>query len=636
MINDRFHEFSRIHHSQRTNASRIMKAPFRWPVALWLLVAMAGGTFSWEPGPLAAEESGQVEDSQTVEAQNDIYDGPGLPDLDKAMCEKITAEGIRDLNLVIQSAQSAMDQGLCAVDSDFGRKLLSATLMERATVLIRVINTRSIADRRVQQVRQLVVSDLRRVLAQGNPPVDACLMLGRLMALPGGDPHEAGRMLTHYLATEGLTDMQRAEALITRARVQTNETKALADFDEAIRLMPENTSYLLARALFHRTHKRLEQALTDASVVLEQMPDEANALILQGEILREQGKLEEAITSFNRASELAPQAPGPYQNRGEIYRLQNKYDRAIEQFNKVLEVQPGVLLTLVYRAETYLRAGKPEQALADVDRVLEKQPELVAAHRIRAEVCASLGRLPEAIGEMAQIAKAMPEQIGLKMQLALYYLVNKQTREAIAAYSSVLDVEPEHFLALRSRADSYLNLGEHVRAAADFRRALKINPEDTQLLNNYAWLLATSPLGEVRDGKRAIELATKACTLTEFKQSHILSTLAASYAETGDFESAIEWSRKAVALASANRNTTDDSLTDDSSGLEGNNGEIEAQLAAELASYQHGKPWREVQSAEEEKAPPKTPRPASNDSATPNPQGMANPVNSPEESVGAN
>jgi Tfp pilus assembly protein PilF len=296
-------------------------------------------------------------------------------------------------------------------------------------------------------------------------------------------------------------------------------------------------------------------------------------------------------------------------------------------------MQPGVPLTLVHRAEAYLLAGKPEQALADVDRVLKKQPERVAAHRIRAEVYANLGRLPEAIGEMAQIARAMPDQIGLKMQLALYYLVNKQPLEAIASYSSVLDVDPKNFLALRNRADTYLSMGEHAPAAADFQRALEINPEDTQLLNNYAWLLATSPRDQVRNGKQAIELATKACKMTQFKQSHILSTLAASYAEAGDFAAAVKWSQEAVALAAAAGKTNGDSPPDEQPVPGEGNEEIRVQLAAELASYQQGKPWREMQSTEEDKAQPTADSPTGSGCAARNCIEVTTPVNAPDESV---
>lgn len=101
------------------------------------------------------------------------------------------------------------------------------------------------------------------------------------------------------------------------------------------------------------------------------------------------------------------------------------------------------------------------------------------------------------------------------------------------------------------------------------------------MLNNLAWLLATSPEDNLRNAKRAIELATKACELTEYKRAHILSTLAAGYAESGDFDAAIKWSKKALEVGK-------------------NDGQIGEQLEEELKSYQARKPWREKHSLEEE------------------------------------
>ena len=156
----------------------------------------------------------------------------------------------------------------------------------------------------------------------------------------------------------------------------------------------------------------------------------------------------------------------------------------------------------------------------------------------------------------------------------MYYLINKQPHEAISEYDDMLLLDPENFLALRSRADAYLNVGKHQEAIADFEKALKIEPEDTTILNNLAWVLATSPDEKLRDGKRAVELATKACELTDYKLPHILSTLAASFAESGNFDNAVEWSQKAVDM-------------DDPENAE--------QLAKELQSYQKKEPWRERQ-----------------------------------------
>ena len=132
----------------------------------------------------------------------------------------------------------------------------------------------------------------------------------------------------------------------------------------------------------------------------------------------------------------------------------------------------------------------------------------------------------------------------------------------------------ENRFALRGLADAQLSVGDHAKAKENYERAIEIEPEDDHVLNNLAWLLATSPEMEIRDGKRAIELGLKACELTDYKQAHILSTLAAGYAETGDFENARKWSEKAVELGK------EDTIED---------------LKKELESYKQDKPWREKQ-----------------------------------------
>jgi len=59
-------------------------------------------------------------------------------------------------------------------------------------------------------------------------------------------------------------------------------------------------------------------------------------------------------------------------------------------------------------------------------------------------------------------------------------------------------------------------------------RNAKFIAQNTGVLNNFAWVLATSPNDEVRSGKRSDELASKACEVTKYEQPHILSTLAAA------------------------------------------------------------------------------------------------------------
>ena len=187
---------------------------------------------------------------------------------------------------------------------------------------------------------------------------------------------------------------------------------------------------------------------------------------------------------------------------------------------------------------------------------------------------------------MEKLSDAMPDQPELKLQLALYYVFDSQPRAAIAAYDQVLEDDSDNFGALRGRGDAYLNIGKHAEAINDFESALKLDSEDPSLLNNLAWVLATSPESEVRNGERAIELATKACELTDYEAPHILSTLAAAFAETGNFENAIKWSEQAV------------EMDDPENG---------PQLEKELASYREGQPWREKQSIQDRESQPTEP-----------------------------
>jgi tetratricopeptide (TPR) repeat protein len=165
---------------------------------------------------------------------------------------------------------------------------------------------------------------------------------------------------------------------------------------------------------------------------------------------------------------------------------------------------------------------------------------------------------------------------------AMYYMAYRlsnanRSAEALVGWYACTSMKPHDTSALLSRGIAHSRLRHYDEAKADYEAALSIGMNDPKLLCTLAINLATDPSDAMRDGKRALELAEKACKLTDYKMGPTLDALAAAYAELGDFKSAVKWSEMAVELG----NETYYGWYSDE------------QFQKRLELYRQGKPWRD-------------------------------------------
>ncbi len=537
-----------------------------------------------KPAPAKQEPAKQAPSKPTAGPAESSNKGQAT--LDQATELQLNAESVEDLEKVATLAETALEKGLDKENQEFAKQLIVSTLLDRARRITASVLGRQPPNPQWMVLRGFAIKDLDRALKHAPEDAEVHLLRARLHALPGGDRQAGLKSADAAIAAlraENDAQESLAEAYVARAALTEDATKRLKDLDAAIATDPTNSDAWQARALHHLAAGAADKAIADLKQLVEQDGDNPATRLALAEALISAKKLDEALVQVDAAISKRPQLSVSHLLKARILAAQDKLAAAVEAASKAFEVEPRDLNALMLRAQLYIQQDKFEPALADLNRILQARPGQPQALLIRSSVYVDQKKFVEAIRDLRELARMNPDNDLVRLQAAQIYVAGGWPRFAIQILGGILATNPENASALRSRGDAYLNIGRHADAIADFDKALALDPNNSGILNNLAWVLATSPDDKLRDPERSIKLATKACELTDYKAAHILSTLASGYAEKGDFEMALKWSSKAVELSQ---------------------GESKDQLKKELENYQQKKPWRERQETAEKPNPP--------------------------------
>jgi tetratricopeptide (TPR) repeat protein len=377
------------------------------------------------------------------------------------------------------------------------------------------------------------------------------------------------------------------------------------DLLKAIEADPENERAIQLTVESLASVGRNDEAEATIKKYLENQPDNEYALRRLVLMMVQGDKLDEAMGLLNEKIGKYPELSVLYSLRSSLLLAKSSTGSPTPEernewlgsgksdCDKAIELDAENLDAYLNRARIFLALKDYKQAANDVDYLQQRRPEIPDLAFLKMDIAIQEKRIGDAIAELERLVQLNPENRMLLMQLASMYQMDDRPRKALRIADRLINAEQTDWQALRLRGDVRLALGQHADAIADYEEAIKNIPEDEDdlsgVLNNLSWVLSTSPEDSVRNGDRALETGLKACELTKYNKSHILSTLAAAYAELGQFDKAIEWSTKAVEL-----------------GAKEDNEQLD-QLKEELKSYQEKKPWREKKETEEKKAKPAKP-----------------------------
>jgi tetratricopeptide (TPR) repeat protein len=212
------------------------------------------------------------------------------------------------------------------------------------------------------------------------------------------------------------------------------------------------------------------------------------------------------------------------------------------------------LVATAFGGLTHARNRDYWSAEALMRDTVQKRPTNVRARISYGVEMLTARRFPEA-EEQLRVAIGLDAGAATKAQAHMYLgsalCAQGQLAEGVPHLERALALDATLVEANGLLGEAYAGQGRFAVAAKYLRLAVQGSPDNPLLLRRAAWLLATAPEDEARDGVRALEMATRAVDLTAGNDAVALEALGAAYAEMGRFDEAVGSLRRASDVASA-------------------------------------------------------------------------------------
>lgn len=299
--------------------------------------------------------------------------------------------------------------------------------------------------------------------------------------------------------------------------------------------------------------------------------------------------VEEGVAFYSEKLARDP-TPQSYFQRGWLHKHLGDLPAAIADFSAALERKPDYLRALLARSQALERMTDNTAALADLDSALKLAGDRAVVlsarglfhHRVgnpelaEADFSAALSDLDLRLADTKLRPSARASLVARKADLlsdrGWSLFKREQLDLALADLDAAVSLAPESWFFAGRRRSVWRKQGKYELVLGELNAACSKPEVHPATLNELAHLLASCPEDGCRDGKRAIELATRACGITGDRKPEYLDTLAMAHAEAGDFSRAVEVAGRALAMAA---------------------GAEQAEFADRLERYRQSIPWRE-------------------------------------------
>ncbi|MDJ0846387.1 tetratricopeptide repeat protein [Crocosphaera sp.] len=267
---------------------------------------------------------------------------------------------------------------------------------------------------------------------------------------------------------------------------------ALSDYNEAIRLNPNDGDNYTRRGDYYSQTNQPEKAKADYNQAIEVYgntikTDPQNTLNFgiyasRGQLYRKLKNYEAAIAAYTKAIELAPYHQDIYYVvRGHVYREIKEYQLALQDYSQAIEIDQKDPNAYLSRAGVYGSLGNHEAAIKDYSKVIElneiiDHPVYYIAYLSRGELHQKLFNYSEAIDDFSHFIERQPENYQGYLSRCGVYKQLGEYNQAINDCNQAVTLNPNYPLVYIFRSEIYVKLKNYTAAMEDANKIVELVP----------------------------------------------------------------------------------------------------------------------------------------------------------------
>jgi tetratricopeptide (TPR) repeat protein/S1-C subfamily serine protease len=282
--------------------------------------------------------------------------------------------------------------------------------------------------------------------------------------------------------------------------------QALEAINQAIEIAPRSSWYS-NRGNIYKDQKKWDLALADYNKALTLNPNNPRAYIARADVYEERKEWDLALADYNRAIEIDANFAAAYGSRGVFYQTRKQWDLALADFNKAITIDPNHPNSYGMRGIFYIVQSQEELAIADLTKTIEINPYSVVAHSMRGVAYESMEKQDLALADFNKAIELDPNS-GLGYgNRGRFYRTRREWDLALADFNKALELDPNSGLGYEGRGILYDQQGKWDLALADFNKAIELGYFSSYVGRGNVYFQQQKLALALADFNKAIELS---------------------------------------------------------------------------------------------------------------------------------